>query len=67
MKHSVQERRLMIERDHCQLSISEQCRLLSLHRSGFYYKPCEESEQTQTLMKLIDRIFLELPFTGQER
>lgn len=66
MKHSVEERRLMIDRDH-QLSISEQCRLLNLHRSGFYYKPCEESEQNQTLMKLIDRIFLELPFTGTRK
>lgn len=66
MKHSVEERRQMIDRDH-QLSISEQCRLLSLHRSGFYYKPCEESEKNQTLMKLIDRIFLELPFTGTRK
>src|SRR5882762_9598773 len=67
MKHSLEERRLMIDRSDDRLSISGQCRLLSLHRSGLYYKPCGESEENLTVMQLIDRIFLELPFTGTRK
>jgi putative transposase len=67
MKHSIEARRLMVDSSHQKLSISEQCRLLSLHRSGLYYKPCGESEENLKLMQLIDRIFLDLPFTGTRK
>ena len=33
------ERRAMIVRDHPALSLSRQCRLLSLGRSSLYYEP----------------------------
>jgi len=67
MKHSLEERRLMIDRSENRLSISEQCRLLSLHRSGLYYRPCGESEENLRLMKFIDEFFLESPFTGTRK
>lgn len=67
MKHSIQQRRLMVERPHECLSLSEQCRLLSLHRSGLYYQACKESEENLQLMKLIDEYFLEFPFTGTRK
>jgi putative transposase len=54
----------MIERNHPTLSIGAQCRLLSISRSSFYYQPLGESEMNLTLMRLIDRQFLETPFYG---
>ena len=57
MKHSLEERRLMIDRSEVRVSISEQCRLLSLHRSGLYYRPCGETEENLKVMKLIDEFF----------
>lgn len=67
MKRSIDQRRLMIEKSHDLLSLSEQCRLLSLHRSGLYYQACPESEQNLALMKLIDEFFLVAPFTGTRK
>lgn len=67
MKHSLEERRLMIDRSEVRVSISEQCRLLSLHRSGLYYRPCGETEENLKVMKLIDEFFLDSPFTGTRK
>lgn len=54
----------MIERDHPTLSVGRQCRLLSLSRSSFYYRPAGETELNLDLMRLIDEQFLETPFYG---
>jgi len=54
----------MIEPDHPQLSIGQQCRLLSIARSSFYHTPKWETEQNLALMGLIDEQFLETPFFG---
>ncbi|WP_430700912.1 IS3 family transposase [Pontivivens nitratireducens] len=57
-------RRGMIEPDHPDLSIGQQCKLLSIARSSFYYTPKGESEQNLGLMRRIDEQFLETPFFG---
>ena len=57
-------KRGMIERDHPDLSIGQQCTLLSIPRSSFYYLPQEETEQNLALMRLIDVQFLDTPFFG---
>jgi len=54
----------MIEPDHPQLSIGQQCKLLSIARSSFYYTSKGETEQNLDLMRLIDEQFLETPFFG---
>ena len=54
----------MVAKDHPHLSIGEQCRLLSISRSSFYYTPKGETELNLGLMRLIDRQFLETPFYG---
>ena len=54
----------MIVRDHPALSLSRQCRLLSLGRSSLYYQPKGESEETLALMRRIDELFLKYPFYG---
>ncbi|WP_237062796.1 IS3 family transposase [Loktanella sp. M215] len=57
-------RRSMVERDHPDLSIGQQCALLQVSRSSFYYTPQGETEQNLALMRLIDVQFMETPFFG---
>ena len=58
------ERRGLVVRDHPALSLSRQCRLLSIGRSSLYYKPKGESAETLALMRRIDELFLKCPFYG---
>lgn len=64
VKCNLIERRAMVERDHPGLSISTQCQLLGVHRSGFYYTGTGESELNVELMLLIDKYFMDHPHTG---
>ena len=57
----------MISKGHPKLSITKQCELLKLHRSGIYYKPREESALNLELMRLIDEHYLYHPFKGARR
>ena len=54
----------MIEKDHAQLSVGKQCKLLSLSRSSFYYQPRGETALNLTLMRKIDEQFMKTPFYG---
>ena len=58
------ERRTMVMRDHWALSLSRQCRLLSIGRSSLYYTPKGEIPKTLALMRRIDELFLKYPFYG---
>lgn len=49
------------------LSITRQCQLLSISRSGFYYQPKGESALNLTLMRLIDEQFLQAPYYGSRQ
>jgi len=64
---SVDRRRGMIEAAHADLSISAQCRLLSISRSSFYYAPQPESDETLALMRVIDAAFLDMPWYGSRQ
>lgn len=64
---SMSKRREMVERHHKGLSIVQQCMLLSIHRSGLYYKPKGESELNEELMKQIDKQYLNHPHMGAPR
>lgn len=57
----------MISKGHSKLSIVKQCNLLSIHRSGLYYKPKEESALNLELMRLMDEHYLYHPFKGATR
>lgn len=46
------------------LSVQEQCRLLSLSRSGYYYLPSQETELNLRLLRRIDEINVENPTWG---
>jgi putative transposase len=64
---SLERRRQMIEPDHPQLSIARQCELVSISRSGFYYRPADETPLNLALMRLIDTQFLETPWYGSRQ
>jgi putative transposase len=53
----------MIEPDQ-RLSVQEQCRLISLSRSGYYYLPSQETELNLRLLRRIDEINIENPTWG---
>ena len=61
---SVERRRQMIEPKHPRLSIARQCELVSISRSGFYFRPAGETPLNLELMRLIDAQFLETPWHG---
>ena len=61
------ERKATITRDHPDLSLSRQCRLLSISRSSFYYAAKGESSETLVLMRRIDELFLKYPFYGSRQ
>jgi putative transposase len=64
---SLSERRQLVEREYQELSLVQQCILLSIHRSGLYYEPKGESALNEELMRLIDEHYLEHPYKGATR
>lgn len=61
------QKRQKVVKSHPRLSLKEQCKILSTHRSGLYYKPKGESLLNLKLMKAIDKQFLDHPYYGVER
>jgi putative transposase len=57
----------MIEPDHPVLSVVRQCDLVSISRSGFYYRPAGETPFNLEVMRLIDAQFLETPWYGSRQ
>jgi putative transposase len=60
----LQERRERIDRNDKKLNISKQCELLSIHRSGLYYSPVAEKEESLQIMELLDKQYFDTPFYG---
>ncbi len=50
-----------------QISISEQCRLLNVSRSTYYYAPREESAENLEYMKRIDELYMDNPAWGSRQ
>lgn len=57
----------MMNPNHPRLSISSQCRLVSISRSTFYHQGKGESPLNLKLMRLIDEQWLKRPFFGSRR
>jgi len=57
----------MIDRDHRQLSLVRQCRLLNVSRASVYYRQVPTRAEDLELMALMDRQFLKTPFYGSRR
>jgi len=64
---SREERKAMIAPDRPGPSLSRQCKLLSISRSAFYYRPGGESPENLVLMRRIDELFLRYPFYGSRQ
>ena len=60
---SVMERRGLVE-EQSELSIEKQCKLLSIHRSGFYYEPAKENQENLKIMEILDKQYFLTPFYG---
>jgi putative transposase len=57
----------MIDREHPDLSLSQQAELLGLNRTGLYYQPVGPSEKELLAKRRIDEIYTEYPFYGSRR
>ena len=57
----------MVDPQHAGLSITRQCRLVSITRSSFYYARRGDSPLNLRLMRRIDEQFLETPFYGSRQ
>jgi putative transposase len=57
----------MVEPGHPELSINQQCNLLSINRSSYYYEPKPESELNLEIMLHIDKQHLKDPNYGTRR
>ena len=49
------------------ISISEQCRLLGISRSSYYYEPTPETEENLALMRRIDELYTDHPSWGSRK
>lgn len=58
---------MMIDKAYPDVSVVEQCDLLAISRSGFYYEPVAESEENLAIMRTLDEQYLSTPFYGVER
>jgi putative transposase len=56
----------MLEKDYV-FSLTQQCELLTLNRTGLYYKRQSESPVKLAIMNAIDEIYTENPFYGARR
>ena len=49
------------------ISISEQCRLLNISRSSWYYEPTGESAENLAIMRRIDELYTDNPSWGSRK
>src|ERR1700722_705121 len=61
---SVERKRAWVDAEDAVLSVSQQCELLDLSRSSYYYEPATESAANLALLALLDREYTAHPFRG---
>lgn len=64
MNLSAQEKRMLVEKNHPQLSVVDQCLLLGLARSNYYHEPLSENCLNIQLMHRLDELYTNYPFFG---
>lgn len=64
MKTTTQERRALVDKANTELSLSKQCYLLSIHRSGLYYEHKPLDPLNLELTREIDKEYTLHPFRG---
>lgn len=63
----VSKRCLFIEANNKALSVVKQCKILSIHRSRYYYKPISETAENLRIMRWLDEQYFDTPFYGLQR
>jgi putative transposase len=63
----VEMRRALVECPHPVLSVQQQCGLLSLPRSTYYYASVRDEAEDLALMRLLDEQYTRRPFYGVRR
>jgi putative transposase len=66
MTKPLEHRRWMVEKE-TELTIATQCELLSISKSGVYYKAAPESEENLEIMRFLDEQYFKTPFYGVRR
>ena len=61
------ESKALIDSDFVELGVAEQCTLLGLPRSTFYYRPVSASQQDLAAMRALDELYQEDPTRGTRR
>jgi len=61
------EKQSLIDWNHPDISVTQQCQLLDLNRSTLYYKPIEPSPEEIKIKHRIDEIYTEFPFYGYRK
>jgi putative transposase len=67
MSCSLEQRRQWINPNYLRLSVRQQCRLLGLPRSSYYYPVAPESAENLYYMRLMDEEYTRHPFYGVPR
>jgi putative transposase len=57
----------MIDKENATLSVSKQCDLLQINRSGLYYTPSVEREENLHIMRWLDEQYLQTPYYGVKK
>jgi len=60
-------RRSMVSGKDAEFSITQQCKMLGIQRSGVYYKPAKDSDRDLEIMKVMDALYMEDPARGTRR
>ncbi len=63
----LKQRKGLVNKEDPDFSVSQQCEILSIHRSALYYKPKEVSKKDMQIMELMDRMYQEDPTRGTRR
>src|SRR5580693_2759781 len=61
------DKRRWIDPTHACLTVQQQCELLGVPRSSYYYQPQPESAETLHLLRALDELYLKLPFFGSRK
>ena len=67
MSLPLDQRRSLVEWPGSSLTVSRQCELLGISRSGLYYRPAIETEEDSVVKNLVDEVYTETPFYGSRR
>lgn len=60
----ISKRCFLIESYSKHLSVVKQCKLLSIHRSRYYYEPMAETAENLAIMLWLDKQYFDTPFYG---